>query len=204
MVRSSGKPNASPCFPAWPAPRPSRNRPPLISSIVSTTLAVRPAFLWSAERTQVPISIVDVAAATAAVIETHSQKPRGPGHAAGRQSNSSGIRTVSNPISSASSACSRIALHGTFSPVGTVSNIGRTMPSFSGRIGGLPLAVRSLDLPWALVPGHGFAADGSDPVGDPLLRRLEPMAIGRSAGMDLGEAGGFDPHLLTPEQAGDP
>src|SRR3972149_3229113 len=201
MVRSPGKPNASPCFPAWPAPRPSRNRPPLISSIVSTTLAVRPAFLWSAERTQVPISIVDVAAA---VSETPPQRPRGPGHAAGRQSNSSGIRTVSNPISSASSACSRIALHGTFSPVGTVSNIGRTMPSFSGRIGGLPLAVRSLDLPWALVPGHGFAADGSDPVGDPVLRRLGPLALGRSAGMDPAAAGGFDPPLLTPEQAGDP
>jgi hypothetical protein len=39
---SSGSPNAWACFPACPEPSPKMNRPPLISSSVSTALTVIP------------------------------------------------------------------------------------------------------------------------------------------------------------------
>ena len=100
-ILSSGSPNAR----AWPghscpAPSPKTNRPPLISSSVSTVLAMIPGFRCNADMTHVPTFARDVTAATAPAIETPSQAPRG-GPSSVCQSSSSGVQIVSKPISSA-------------------------------------------------------------------------------------------------------
>ena len=106
---SSGSPNACAWLPAWPDPSPNTNRPPLISSSVSTALAVMPALRWRADRTHVPTLIRDVTAATAPAIATPSQNPSG-GLSLGSHSSSSGVQTVSNPSASARSAIARSSL----------------------------------------------------------------------------------------------
>ena len=108
---SSGSPNACACLARrGPHPSPRTNRPPLISSSVSTAFAVMPALRWSADRTHVPTLIRDVTAATAPAIATPSQNPVG-GLSSGSHSSSSAVQTVSNPSASARSAISRSSLH---------------------------------------------------------------------------------------------
>ena len=51
---SSGSPKARACLPACPEPSPKTNRPPLISSSVSTTLAVSAGLRCRADRIQGP------------------------------------------------------------------------------------------------------------------------------------------------------
>ena len=75
-----------------PGPEPNTNRPPLISSIVSTAFAVIPGFRWSAEKTHVPTLTRDVAAAMAPVMATPSHHPCG--RRPRRHNNSSGAQTI--------------------------------------------------------------------------------------------------------------
>ena len=100
MTWSSGSPNAWACLPACPEPSPKTNRPPLISSSVSTALAVIAGLRCRADRIQVPTFTREVAAATAPVIATLSHQPW-IDPSVWRHSSSSGIQTVSKPIASA-------------------------------------------------------------------------------------------------------
>ena len=124
---SSGSPKAWAWRPACPDPRPNTNRPPLISSMVSTALAVIPGFRCRAERTHVPTLTRDVAAATAPVRAAHSQKPVAL-PSGGRHSSSSTVQTVSKPISSARTAMSRISVQRAVAPSTKDSPIGSTRP----------------------------------------------------------------------------
>ncbi len=125
---SSGSPKAWACLPACPEPSPKTNRPPLISSSVSTALAVIAGLRCRADRIQVPTFTREVAAATAPVIATLSHQPW-IDPSAWRHSSSSGIQTVSNPIASARSASSRISTQRGVEPSVQASSIGSTSPS---------------------------------------------------------------------------
>ena len=136
---SSGSPNAWACLPACPEPRPKTNRPPLISSSVSTALAViaglrcsgagsrcRPSLVWSRR--------------IAPVIATLSHQPRIE-PSAWRHSSSSGIQTVSNPTDSARRASSRISTQRGVEPSVQASSNGSTNPS----------SIDRTEPPWLLV-----------------------------------------------------
>ena len=76
MRWSNGKPKARNSVSFQPAPRPSTNRPPLISSIVAACLASS-AGLWKfVHATSGPNSTRDVTAAIAAIIVQASHGPR--------------------------------------------------------------------------------------------------------------------------------
>ena len=133
-IRSSARPKKR-AWPghSWPAPRPKMKRPPLISSSVSAVLAMMPGLRCSAERTHVPTLIREVAPATAPAIETPSQTPMcGPSF--DRQSNSSGVQTVSKPMASERSAISRISVHRAVMRSGPNCARGNTTPISNGRI----------------------------------------------------------------------
>jgi hypothetical protein len=116
--------------PLMTCPKAERESPPLSSSSVSAVLAMMPGFRWSAESTHEPILAFEVTAATAPASEIPSQQPRG-GPSSIRQSSSSAIQIVSNPISSARTARARICGQEAVVRSGPYCMFGRTIPSSS-------------------------------------------------------------------------
>ncbi len=132
---SKGNPKRSYSGRCHPAPRPSRKRPPLISSMDSAILAMMPGVRNPTQATSAPIWMRLVAAAMPAIIVQHSQTPRiVSGLPSSSKSRWSANQTVSKPTASAVRAISSMSAKRGVPPKADSSEIGTISPSPIGRV----------------------------------------------------------------------
>jgi hypothetical protein len=129
---SSGYPNASYSGSCQPAPTPSVNRPPEISSVVAAILASSAGFRNRSPSTSVPMGMVEVAAARAASTLHASWAPRS-GSPGNRNTVWSGTHNPSRPSVSARRANARASRQGwgqpAWLPTGTMTPTFTSSPS---------------------------------------------------------------------------